>query len=60
MNETITVDGVQIPIKLSAGENFALLVQDLDFNFRDLLEIRGDFRLTGDTFSGDDLEIFVG
>ncbi len=37
------------------------IVQDLDFNFGDILEIRaGQFALSGDSFSGEGLEIFIG
>jgi hypothetical protein len=58
--EEVELNGTTIVIDLLASEDFVLLVQDLDFNFGDLLEIRGDFKLTGDSFSGEGLEIFVG
>ena len=61
--ETITVDGtpltVTIPKNTPAG--VAFFVQNLDFSFGDVLEIRaGEFVISGDTFSGSGLEIFIG
>ena len=60
VDERIVVNGTPIVIKAKASENFTFLVNDLDFNFGDVLEIRGDFRLSGDSFVGTGLEIFVG
>jgi hypothetical protein len=39
---------------------FAFLLQDLDFDFGDVLEIRGSFRISSGSFTGTGLEVFVG
>ncbi|CAB5080406.1 hypothetical protein D3OALGB2SA_510, partial [Olavius algarvensis associated proteobacterium Delta 3] len=59
--ETIDINGQTLVIDLRADQDFVLLVQDLDFNFNDLLEIRGNFAFGGDgSFEGEGLEVFIG
>ena len=59
VKQTVEVGDGTIAIDLQPGTTF--LIQNLDFNFGDVLEIRaGSFAITGDTFSGSGLEIFIG
>src|SRR3989442_10507320 len=60
VHETIDVNGRMLVLDLPATPTFFFEVRDLDFNFNDLLEIRGNFRISGDTFSGTGLEVFIG
>ncbi len=59
VNETIDVNGTEITIN-AAQTGFNFLIQDVEVNLGGLLEIRGDFRVSGGEFSGTGLEIFVG
>jgi len=60
INEEIVVNGRTIKVSAEADEEFAFLIQDLEFNFGGILEIRGDFKITNNAFSGTNLEIFIG
>ena len=61
-------DGRSTPVQIKApapatsgGTYFAFVVQNLDFNFHDMLEIRGDFQIDNQGgFHGSHLEVFVG
>ncbi|MDB4411102.1 hypothetical protein N9182_00820, partial [bacterium] len=55
----LAVGGTEISVKLGAA-TFSVLAQDLDFNFGDFLEIDGNFAISGGTFSGSGLNIFLG
>ena len=45
----------------SANQVFGFIVQDLDFNFGDIIEIRaGQFVISGNEFTGSGLELFIG
>ena len=61
ITETIDVAGTQLKLDIPATPRFSFLLQNLNFDFGDFLEIRGDFRIGGDgSFSGTNLEVFVG
>ena len=57
--ETMDVNGTEITIN-APTPGFTFLIQDVEVNLGGLLEIRGDFRVAGGSFSGTGLEIFVG
>ncbi|HEX7197169.1 MAG TPA: hypothetical protein VF364_10120, partial [Candidatus Limnocylindria bacterium] len=60
VDQTVEVGDTEIVLDLTAAR-FVFIVQDLDFSFGDILEIRaGQFALSGDSFSGEGLEIFIG
>ena len=53
--------GTVISLDLAASPAFTFIVQNLDFQFGDILEIRaGQFSIGSGSFSGTGLEIFVG
>ncbi len=59
VKQSVSVGTGSVSIDLAPGISF--LVQDLDFSFGDILEIRaGSFSINGTTFSGSGLEIFIG
>ena len=66
INDTVRVGSTDIVItapKPATGTTvyFAFVVKNLDFNFKDLVEIRGDFPIGNDgSFHGTNLEVFVG
>ena len=57
--ETMDVNGTEITIN-APTPGFTFLIQDVEVDLGGLLEIRGDFRVAGGSFSGTGLEIFVG
>ena len=60
VQETVVVNGQEIKIDLQATPTFQFLLQDVDFDFGGILEIRGNFKLSAGNFQGDSLEVFVG
>ena len=60
VQETVVVNGQEIKIDLQPTPTFQFLLQDVDFDFGDILEIRGNFKLSAGNFQGDSLEVFVG
>ncbi|HRA75297.1 MAG TPA: hypothetical protein PLE12_03570, partial [Propionicimonas sp.] len=62
VNQTIAVGDTTVAVALAANPRFAFIVQDLDFDFGDILEVRaGQFQIGSDgTFSGTGLELFIG
>ncbi len=60
VDQVVTVGGVAIPIKIDAGTTFAVVAQDVNLNLGGLLEIKGNFALTNNSFSGTGLSLFVG
>ncbi|PYQ02014.1 MAG: hypothetical protein DMF83_24450, partial [Acidobacteria bacterium] len=60
VHETIDVNGRVLVLDLDASPTFSFEVRDLDFNFNNLLEIRGNFHISGNAFSGSGLEVFIG
>ena len=61
VDQTIDLgSGGTITVKASGASTFQFVIQDLDFDFGDFLEIHGDFAISGSTFAGTGLEIFIG
>nr|NLI49984.1 hypothetical protein [Propionibacterium sp.] len=61
VDQSLTVGGTAVTLKMAASPTFLFVVQDLAFDFGDLLEVRaGSFTAGGGTFSGTGLELFVG
>ncbi len=59
---TVEVGGRSIPIRFGADEGDVLAVSasNLSLNIGDFVTIEGDVAFTGDTFAGQNLEIFLG
>ena len=60
VDQVVTVNGTAIPIKIDAGTTFAVVAQDVNLNLGNLLEIKGNFALSSNSFSGTGLTLFVG
>ncbi|HEX4525985.1 MAG TPA: VCBS repeat-containing protein, partial [Gaiellaceae bacterium] len=59
VTDSVTVNGVVIPIDVDPG--VAFIIQNADFNFLNLLEIHGNFSIQSNgSFKATGLEIFVG
>ncbi len=62
VKQSIVVGDASIVLNLTASPKFAFIIQNLDFSFGDILELRaGSFSIgTDGTFSGSGLELFIG
>ena len=60
VDQTIDLGTSTLVVDLPASPTFLFQVQDLDFDFGDLLEIHGNFAVGAGTFQGTGLEVFVG